>query len=111
MLDALDHMGVANNTVVALWGDHGWKLGEHATWSKQDIWETGARVPLVLRTPWVAASRGQHTFELAETVDMFKTLADLSGLPPPSDAEGVQASTTATHLTSHPSNACTHSTN
>lgn len=83
LLAKVDELGMREDTIVALWGDHGWKLGEHSAWSKQDIWETGARVPLLIRAPWLSKSAGAHTFALAEIVDMYKTLADLAGLPPP----------------------------
>eukprot|EP00911_Craspedida_sp_UC1_P000371 UC1_evm1s285 len=95
LLEALDTLGVANNTVVALWGDHGWKLGEHSGWSKQDIWELGSRVPLIIRTPFIAQSVGIKTYALAETVDMYKTLTDLAGLPQPPASEGVEGTSLA----------------
>jgi arylsulfatase A-like enzyme len=95
LMAAVDALELTASTAVALFGDHGWKLGEHSAWSKQDIWETGSRVPLLFRTPWIEASVGAHTFALAETVDMYRTLADLALLPPPPDSEGVQGTSLA----------------
>jgi iduronate 2-sulfatase len=84
LLAGLDAVGAKDNTLVVLFGDHGWELGEHGCWSKSSLWETSARVPLIFKAPWLGpASRGKETFALAELVDVYKTVADLAGLPPP----------------------------
>ena len=87
VLDALDETGLAKNTVIVLWGDHGWHLGDHGMWCKHTNYEQAARIPLVISAPGVtrAASR---TAALAETVDLYPTLCELAGLPVPSGLDG-----------------------
>jgi len=87
VLDALDETGLAANTIVVLWGDHGWHLGDHGQWCKHSNYEQAARIPLVISAPGVtrAASR---TAALAETVDLYPTLCELAGLPVPSGLDG-----------------------
>jgi arylsulfatase A-like enzyme len=87
LLDGLDAMGLARSTIVVLWGDHGWKLGEHGGWCKQTNFEIDTRVPLIIRAPGAAAN-GQTTRSLAELVDLYPTLCELAGLPVPSHLEG-----------------------
>ena len=87
VLDALDETGLAKNTVIVLWGDHGWHLGDHGMWCKHTNYEQAARIPLVISAPGVtrAASR---TAALAESVDLYPTLCELAGLPVPSGLDG-----------------------
>ena len=81
LLDALEASGAWNDTVVVLFGDHGWALGEHGIFCKQANFELETRVPLILRVPWLAGgSGGGATAELAELVDVFPTLLSLAGL-------------------------------
>ena len=81
VLDQLEALGHRDDTVVAFWADHGWALGEHAVWCKQDNYELETRVPMILRVPWmVHGSGGGSTTALVELVDMFPTLLDLAGL-------------------------------
>ena len=91
MLDQLDTLEVAATTAVLFHSDHGWKLGEHGAWSKCTNWELDARVPLIVRAPWLGApAQGQATLALAELVDIYPTLVELSGLPPPPASEGIE---------------------
>jgi len=87
LLDELDRLGLRENTVVVLWGDHGWQLGEHAMWGKASNFETSARAPLIVRAPGVAES-GRAIDALVEFVDIYPTLCELAGLPLPEHLEG-----------------------
>lgn len=87
LLDELDRLGLAQNTVVVLWGDHGWKLGEHGGWCKQTNYEIDTRAPLIIRSP-DAKGNGRHSDALVEFVDVFPTLCDLAGIPIPRVLEG-----------------------
>jgi arylsulfatase A-like enzyme len=83
----LDRLGLAENTIVILWADHGWKLGEHGCWCKQTNYEIDTRVPMFLRAPSHKA-HGKTTDALVEFVDIYPTLCELCGLPVPADLEG-----------------------
>jgi arylsulfatase A-like enzyme len=76
VLDALEEEGLADNTVVVLWGDHGWFLGEAAMWAKHTALETAVHSPLIIRAPGVAQT-GVKTDALASTIDLYPTLIDL----------------------------------
>ena len=87
VLDELDRLGLSENTIVILWGDHGWKLGEHDRWAKHSNVENDVRAPLIISTPGMKAV-GKKTEALVEFVDMYPTLAELAGLPLPANLEG-----------------------
>lgn len=82
LLDELDRLGLRENTIVILWGDHGWKLGEHDAWCKHGNTENDTNAPLILALPGMKAA-GARTDALVELVDVYPTLAELAGLPPP----------------------------
>ncbi len=86
VLAELDRLGLRDNTTVILWGDHGWKLGEHDSWCKHTNFEIDARAPMMIRAPW--AKPGQRTSALVEFVDMYPSLCELCGLPVPEHCEG-----------------------
>jgi choline-sulfatase len=86
LLDALDEAGLAENTVVVLWSDHGYHLGEKAITGKNTIWERSARVPLLFAGPGVA--KGGRCRRPAELLDIYPTLVELCGLAPRDDLEG-----------------------
>ena len=85
---ALGELGLADNTIVILWGDHGWHLGDLGIWTKHTNYEQANRIPLIVVAPGVAKS-GSATGQLAETVDIFPTLAGLAGLPSPSGPQPI----------------------
>ncbi|TWU56274.1 sulfatase [Rubripirellula reticaptiva] len=87
LISELDLLGLSENTVVVLWSDHGWKLGEHNSWCKQTNHEIDTRVPLIIRAP-SAKGNGQKTRALVELLDVFPTLCELTGLPIPDQLEG-----------------------
>lgn len=82
VLDELDRLGLAENTLIVLWGDHGWHLGDHGIWTKHTNYEQANRIPLLIVAPGMAKPGGA-TKQPAETVDIFPTLAELAGLPAP----------------------------
>ena len=87
ILDTLDELGMADNTVVVLCGDHGWQLGEHKLWSKCSNYEEAVRVPLMVAAPGV--TKGDKTDALSELVDIYPTLCELTGLSIPEHVEGI----------------------
>jgi iduronate 2-sulfatase len=86
VLDALDATGFAQNTIVVLWGDHGWHLGDHGQWCKHTNYEQAARIPVIVAAP--GAKAGVKTGALIESVDIYPTLAALAGLPAPIGLDG-----------------------
>lgn len=82
VLDALDELNLAQNTLIVLWGDNGWHLGDHGMWTKHTNYEQANRIPLIIVAPAVAKP-GTNTRHLVETVDLYPTLAELAGLPRP----------------------------
>src|SRR5690606_6518798 len=86
LLDALDASGRADNTIVVLWSDHGWHIGEKLITGKNTLWDDRTRVPLIFAGPGV--NRGGRCHQPAELLDSYPTLTDLSGLPAKEDLEG-----------------------
>lgn len=86
VLAALDANGFASDTIIVLWGDHGWHLGDHGMWCKHTNYEQAARIPLIVAAPGIAG--GRRSRSLVETVDLYPTLAELAGLPAPSQGDG-----------------------
>ncbi|MEY3896569.1 MAG: hypothetical protein RLZZ214_2089 [Verrucomicrobiota bacterium] len=87
LLDELDRLKLRENTIVVIWGDHGWKLGEHAAWAKHTNVENDTRAPLIISVPGMT-NAGKTTPALVEFVDIYPSLADLAGLPKPENQEG-----------------------
>ena len=87
ILDALDRSGRADSTIIVLWGDHGWHLGEKQRWRKQTLWEESTRVPLIFVAPSVTAP-GTRSERAVSLLDLFPTLAELVGIDTPEHLEG-----------------------
>ena len=87
LLDELERLGLREDTIVCLWGDHGWQLGEHGLWCKHSNFETSTHSPLVISAPGQQVT-GQGTDALCEFVDIYPTLSDLAGLERPAHLEG-----------------------
>jgi arylsulfatase A-like enzyme len=88
LLDALDQSAYKDNTIIVLWGDHGWHLGEKLHWRKFTLWEEGTRAPLI----WIAPGVTKPNAVCGRTVDfmsIYPTLMELCGLPIPAHVEGV----------------------
>ncbi len=79
VLEKLDELGLRENTVIVLWGDHGWHLGDHGIWCKHSNFEQAVKAPLIIATPQMGKGRVAST--MAEFVDVYPTLCELSGLP------------------------------
>jgi len=87
LLDALDEEGLADNTIVVLWSDHGWKLGEFNGWGKMTNYEIDTRVPLIISAPGLQTA-GKRSGELAELLDLYPTLCELAGIDTPDFVDG-----------------------
>ncbi len=87
VLDALDRNGFRENTIIVLWSDHGWHIGEKEITGKNTLWDDGTRVPLLFAGPGV--KEGQVCTKPAELLDVYPTLADLAGLEKTDQLEGL----------------------
>jgi iduronate 2-sulfatase len=88
VLDALDRLGLRETTIVALWGDHGYHLGEMGKWSKHgSLFDIGTRVPLIIAAPGRKGA-GRSSPRIVQTLDIYPTLAALCGLTPPAALDG-----------------------
>ncbi|MGY8769585.1 MAG: sulfatase [Pirellulales bacterium] len=86
VLNELDRLQLRKNTIVVLWSDHGFHLGEHSLWAKTSNFEWDARVPVIIATP--EHQSGQRTDAIVELLDIYPTLVDLCGLKTPNPVEG-----------------------
>jgi iduronate 2-sulfatase len=82
VIDELDRLGLAEDTIIVLWGDHGWHFGDHGMWTKHTNYEQAVRIPIIIAAPGSPA-RGQRSAALIETVDIYPTLCELAGLAAP----------------------------
>ena len=85
LLNTLDSLGITDNTIIVLWGDHGWHLGDHNLWCKHSNFEQATRAPLIIAAPGLAK---KPTKSPSEFIDIFPTLCDLSGIPVPAHLQG-----------------------
>ena len=88
LMSGLDELGLADDTIIVVWGDHGWKLGEHGSWCKQTNYNIDVRVPLMIRAPGVSRP-GADCERLVELVDLYATLCDVAGVAVPDGLESV----------------------
>jgi len=88
VLAELDLLGLSDNTIVVLWGDHGYHLGENSRWGKQTCYEMATRQPLIIAVPGMK-NQGSTSPALVEAVDIYPTLCELADLPLPTGIEGV----------------------
>jgi len=89
MISALEDAGVRENTIIVLWGDHGWHLGDMGIWGKATNYEIATRVPLMIWTPEMPHNnRGVKTNALVELVDIYPTLCELAGIDLPKHLDG-----------------------
>jgi len=87
VVDELDRLGLRDNTIIILWGDHGWKLGDYGDWTKHTNFELDTRSPLIVSAPGMETA-GQQTDALVEFVDIYPSLCELAGLPLPNHLQG-----------------------
>lgn len=95
VLDELDRLSLKENTIVVVWGDHGWHLGEQGIWGKHTLHEVAMRTPLIVRIPNMQ-SPGQRADGLVESVDIYPTLVELCGLKPLGPLDGKSFAPTLT---------------
>lgn len=89
LLHELDRLKIADNTIIVLWGDHGFQLGEHGFWCKHTNFEVATRIPLVIASPSIkAVEGGRATTQLVEAIDIYPTLCELAGVEKPSHLAG-----------------------
>jgi iduronate 2-sulfatase len=88
LLDRLDSLGIRDETIVVLWGDHGWHLGEHAIWGKHALFEESLHSPLIVQYAGLP-DPGRATESMVETLDVFPTLCELAAVPVPEFTQGV----------------------
>ena len=85
LLHALDSLGLTKNTIIVLWGDHGWHLGDHNLWCKHTNFEQATHAPLIISAPWIKPSQ---TKSPTEFIDIFPTLCELTGISVPVHLHG-----------------------
>jgi iduronate 2-sulfatase len=90
VLAELDRLGLAENTIVVIWGDHGWHLGEHNFWGKHNTMHLATRVPLIVKVP---GKKPGASSSLVETTDLFPSLCALAGIAAPATVQGRDFST------------------
>ena len=89
ILAELEALDLVDNTIVVLWGDHGWSLGEHGLWAKHSSFNVANQIPLIVRAPDIPAElRGSIANGLVESVDIYPTLTELAGLDTPEHVQG-----------------------
>ena len=88
VLDALEELGLADNTIIVFTSDHGYLLGQHNKFQKQHMFEEATRVPFIVSIPWMKNQHGKATTHITELIDLYPTLAKLAGLKAPNSLHG-----------------------
>lgn len=88
LVDHLKSLGIYDNTIIVLWGDHGWKLGDHNSWGKMTNYAIDLQVPLIIRNPY-QENQGKETQSLTELVDLFPTICEMANIEVPDYTQGV----------------------
>lgn len=86
LLDALEELGLKDNTIIVFWSDHGYHVGQHGQWMKLTLFEHVARTPLLISVPGI--TNGTPSPRVVELIDIYPTLAELCELPAPCDLDG-----------------------
>lgn len=87
VLNHLKSTGLSKNTIVIIWSDHGWCLGDHSIWGKHTVLERALRSVLMVKLPDMSLP-GKATDKLVATIDLYPTLCELTGLPTPENLDG-----------------------
>jgi len=87
LINHMKELGIYENTIIILWGDHGWKLGDHNSWGKMTNYNIDLQVPMIIRYP-NQENRGAQTSELTELIDMFPSLCEIAGVDVPDYMQG-----------------------
>ena len=107
VLDELDQLDLADDTIVAVWGDHGYHLGDHGAWTKHTNYEQANRIPILIAAPGVTQA-GESSSALVETVDLYPTLCQLAGLAIPSGPQPMDGKSLVPILTGNAESIRTH---
>jgi len=86
LLDGLEEFGLLDNTIIVFWSDHGYNLGEHGQWQKQTLFEKSSKEPLLISVPGI--TKGSRTEAIVQLVDIYPTLAEITGMDAPDDLVG-----------------------
>lgn len=87
LLNHLKELGIYENTIIIVWGDHGWKLGDHNSWGKMTNFNIDLQVPTIIRYPG-QKKKGYETYAITELIDIFPSLCELAGLEVPEYIQG-----------------------
>ena len=89
LIEALDSEGLTEQTIIVIWSDHGWKLGDFNGWGKMTNYELDTKSPLIIIDPRLKSSINSSRSQLVESLDIFPTLCDLADLPKPEQLDGI----------------------
>ncbi len=103
----LDRLDLRDDTIVVLWGDHGYHLGDHGSWTKHTNYEQANRIPILITAPGVT-NAGESSSALVETVDIYPTLCELAGLEMPTGPQPIDGKSLVPILTGNAESIRTH---